>query len=186
MKMTAVFEKELVNIDGKVFVPYLSNNVIRKRIRELASEIERDYKGKNPVFLVVLKGAIFFASELMQNISQPIFVEILKAESYGNRLESSGKVNLFLTNRNFGGKDIVVVEDIIDTGLTIKTIMDELARFEPSSVELAVLLLKKEKLKFDLSIKYCGFEIPDKFVIGFGLDFAEYGRNLKDIYILKE
>ncbi len=184
--MTAIYEDNLVTIDGKEFVPYISYQEISSRIKDLAKEIQLDYRGKTPVFLVVLKGAIFFASELMQDIKMPVHLEILKAESYGNRLESSGKVKLFLTNHNFEGRDIIVVEDIIDTGLTIKTVLEELEKYNPKTIQLAVLLLKKEKLKFNLNIKYCGFEIPSKFVIGFGLDFAEFGRNLKDIFILKD
>lgn len=184
--MTAVFEDNLITIGGKEFVPYITHQQISSRIQELAQKIQLDYQSTTPVFLVVLKGAIFFASELMQNIKMPVHLEILKAESYGNRLESSGKVKLFLTNHDFENKDIIIVEDIIDTGLTIKTVLEELKKYKPKTIELAVLLLKKEKLQFNLNVKYCGFEIPSKFVIGFGLDYAEFGRNLKDIFILKE
>lgn len=179
------FGRKNLRIYDKNFVKFISYSEIRRRTKVISDEIRRDYKGKVPVILVILKGAIFFASELMKNLDFPLRVETLKAKSYGNQMESSGKVELFLTCEKLEGKDIILVEDIIDTGLTISTVVKELLKFKPKSIKIATLLLKTEKFKLDLKIDYCGFEIPDKFVIGFGLDYAEYGRNLKHIYILE-
>ncbi len=184
MNDSVIFKSDALFIYGKKFVPYIRNDVIKKRIREISKTIKKDFNGKIPVLIIVLKGAIFFASELMKNLNIPLFVETLRARSYGNQMQSSGKIELFMTCEELTGRDLIVVEDIIDTGLTISTVLDELKRFKPNSISIATLLLKPMNLKHDLEIKYFGFEIPDKFVIGFGLDYAEFGRNLKDIYIL--
>lgn len=180
------FKKNLITILGKKFVPLIKYRDIHKRVKEISEQIKKDYSKTFPVFVVVLKGAIFFASELLKNIDIPIRVETLKAKSYGTGMQSSGKVELFLTCEEFAGMDLIVVEDIIDTGLTITTILKELEKFQPKSIEVATLLLKPKNLMVNLKVKYCGFEIPEHFVIGFGLDYAEYGRNLKDIYILQQ
>jgi hypoxanthine phosphoribosyltransferase len=179
------FKKEFLVINGKRFVPYIHYEEIRSRCEELAQQIESDYSGRYPVFVVVLKGAIFFAAELIKNIFLPLRIETLKARSYRDKMESSGKVELFLTCDDLTDKDLIIVEDIIDTGLTMSTIIEELRKYNPKSIELAACFLKPKNLKCDLKIKYCGFEIPEKFVIGFGLDYAEFGRNLKDVYILE-
>ncbi len=179
------FGKNNLRIYDKKFIKFISYSEIKKRTKVITDEIKRDYKGKEPVIVVILKGAIFFAAELMKNLDFPLRVETLKAKSYGNQMKSSGKVELFITCEDLEGKDIILVEDIIDTGLTISTVVKELLNYRPNSIKIATLLLKTKKFKADLKIDYCGFEIPDKFVIGFGLDFAEFGRNLKHIYILE-
>ncbi|MCX7909028.1 MAG: hypoxanthine phosphoribosyltransferase [Ignavibacteria bacterium] len=185
MDNSVAFKRDNLTILGKKFVPFIRSKEITKRIKFIAKEIRNDYKGKIPVFVVILKGAIFFAAELLKNINIPLRVETLKAKSYGNSMQSSGKVDLFVTGEDFAGKDLIIVEDIIDTGLTISTIIDKLSSYKPNSLEIATLLMKPKNLRCDLRVKYCGFEIPEKFVIGYGLDFAEFGRNLKDIYILE-
>ncbi|MFN3307105.1 MAG: hypoxanthine phosphoribosyltransferase [Candidatus Kapaibacteriota bacterium] len=179
------FRKNELRIYDKKFVKFISYSEIINRIKLISDEIKRDYKGKEPVIVVILKGAIFFATELLKNLDFPLRVETLKAKSYGNRMKSSGNVELFITCEDLEGRDIILVEDIIDTGLTISTVVKELLNYKPNSIKIATLLLKTEKFKVDLKIDYCGFEIPDRFVIGFGLDFAELGRNLKHIYILE-
>lgn len=186
MENSVVFGKKFIFIHGRKFVPYINYRDISKRAKEIANEIENDYRGKVPVFVVVLKGGIFFATEIMKNLSMPLQLETLKAKSYGNEMHTSGKVQLFLTCDDLQKKDLIVVEDIIDTGLTMATVLEELKKMEPRSIEVATLLLKPASLLCDLPVRYCGFEIPSKFVIGFGLDYAEFGRNLKDIYILEE
>lgn len=180
------FKRNQITILGKRFVPFIKYRQIRKRTKEIAEQIKNDYSGRIPVFVVILKGAVFFATELIKNVEMPLRVETLKAKSYGTEMQSSGRVELFLTCEDLAGKDLIIVEDIIDTGLTMATILQELEKFEPKSIEIATLLMKPKNLKVDLKVKYCGFEIPEDFVIGFGLDFAEFGRNLKDIFILSQ
>ncbi len=181
-----VYKRNFVHINGKKFVPYLTKSSIKKRIKELSSQISKDYKSKNPIFLVVLKGSIFFASELIQQVNIPSRVETLRASSYGSSFESSGSVELLFSNKDFKGQSVIVVEDIVDTGLTMKNVLATINESKPESIEIATLLLKPQNLKHTLNIKYCGFEIPPRFVIGYGLDYAEYGRNLTSIYILDE
>lgn len=181
-----IYKRNFVQIDGKKFAPFLDKSTIKKRIKELSLQIYRDYASKFPVFLVVLKGAIFFASELIQQVKIPSRIEILRARSYGNQLESSGNVELLFSNKDFRNENVVIVEDIIDTGLTMKYILEAIYESNPKSIEIATLLLKPQNLKYNLDIKYCGFEIPPQFVIGYGLDYAEFGRNLDSIYILEK
>ncbi|MFN3269099.1 MAG: hypoxanthine phosphoribosyltransferase [Candidatus Kapaibacteriota bacterium] len=185
METSVRFSKNYLMINGSKFVPFIKYREIRNKVKEIARQIQIDYKGKIPVFVVVLNGGIFFATELMKHLLIPLRVETLKAKSYGNEMYTSGKVQLFLTCDDLEGRDLIIVEDIIDTGLTMKTIISELQKYKPNSIEIATLLLKRSNLKTDLQVKYCGFEIPNKFVIGFGLDYAEFGRNLKGIYILE-
>lgn len=181
-----IYKRNSVQIDGKKFAPFLDKSTIKKRIKELSFQISRDYESKLPVFLVVLKGAIFFASELIQQVKIPSRIETLRARSYGNLLESSGNVELLFSNKDFKNEDVIVVEDIIDTGLTMQRILESICESQPKSIEVATLLLKPQNLKYNLNIKYCGFEIPSQFVIGYGLDYAEFGRNLDSIYILEK
>ncbi|MCX7879613.1 MAG: hypoxanthine phosphoribosyltransferase [Ignavibacteria bacterium] len=180
------FREDEVYILGRKFVPLINGEKIRRRIVELSKCIENDYRDKIPLFLIVLRGAIFFGVELIKNISIPVNLETIRAKSYGQEMQSSGKVDFELPNCNFEGKDIIVIEDIIDTGLTINEIITALRRKNPNSIEIACLLLKPESLKTDVNVKYLGFEIPSKFVVGYGLDFAEFGRNLQDIFVLSE
>jgi hypoxanthine phosphoribosyltransferase len=181
-----IYKRNSVQINGKKFVPFLDKSTIKKRIKELSLQIYRDYESKLPVFIVVLKGAIFFASELIQQVKVPSRIEILRARSYGNRLESSGNVELLFSNKDFRDENVIIVEDIIDTGLTMQYILEAVSESYPKSIEIATLLLKPQNLKYNLNIKYCGFEIPSQFVIGYGLDYAEFGRNLDSIYILEK
>ncbi|MGB9772198.1 MAG: hypoxanthine phosphoribosyltransferase [Candidatus Kapaibacteriota bacterium] len=185
MEKNVEFKKNYILINSSKFVPFISYRNIKKRAKEIAHQIRNDYKGRIPVLVVVLKGGIFFATELMRHLPMPLRVETLKAKSYGNEMQTSGRVQLFLTCEELEGKDLIIVEDIIDTGLTMLTVVEELGKFKPNSIEIATLLMKPSNLKCNLRVKYCGFEIPGKFVIGFGLDYAEFGRNLKDIYTLE-
>lgn len=180
-----VYKQDSVQINGKRFSPFIDKSTIKKRIKELSFRISRDYKSKYPVFLVVLKGAMFFASELIQQVKMPSRIETLRARSYGNLLESSGEVELLFSNKDFKDENVVIVEDIIDTGLTMKHILEAIYESQPRSIEIATLLLKPQNLKYNLNIKYCGFEVPSQFVIGYGLDYAEFGRDLDSIYILE-
>lgn len=183
--MRVEYRTNEIIIGDHSFKQFISKGKIEKRIRELAFEINNDYHRKELVFLITLKGAIFFAVDLLKKVKVPVCIETIIAKSYGNNLESAGKVNFFINSELLRNKDVLIVEDIVDTGLTISTIIEEVKKFEPKSIEVATFLIKPENLKFDIKIKYFGFKIPKDFVIGYGLDYAEFGRNLTTLYILE-
>ena len=175
-------------IIGKdVFVPLLTEEVIQNRIKELALKISQDYKGKIPIFIGVLNGAFIFLSDLIKNISIDCEIDFFKLSSYGDSKISSGNVRLLKElNCDVNGRDIIIVEDIVDSGLSIKYIEEIFSRHTPSSMRVCSLLMKPESLKFDVKIDYIGFNIPSEFVIGYGLDYAQKFRNLRTIYKLSE
>lgn len=175
-------------IIGKdVFVPLLTEEVIQNRIKELALKISQDYKGKIPIFIGVLNGAFIFLSDLIKNITIDCEIDFFKLSSYGDSKISSGNVRLLKElNCDVNGRDIIIVEDIVDSGLSIKYIEEIFSKHTPSSMRVCSLLMKPESLKFDVKIDYIGFNIPGKFVIGYGLDYAQKFRNLRSIYKLSE
>lgn len=165
---------------------FISKKSIDKRIKELAARISRDYKGKVPIFIGVLNGAFVFMSDLVRQVKVDSEIDFLKLSSYGDNKISSGDVRLLKDlNCPVANRDIIVVEDIIDSGLSIKYIYDLIAYHKPSSLEFASLLFKKGLSSLDFDVKYVGFRIPNKFVVGYGLDYAQKFRNLKSIYILQ-
>jgi len=173
-----------IEINGKIFQKFLSSYDITKIVTELADKINSDLLGKNPVFLLVLNGSIFFGGDLLRKITLDCTINSISAKSYGNEMKSSEKVNIKEVNLDIQDKDIVIVEDIVDSGYTIKALIETLTKLNPSSIKVVALLSKPSRRKVDIKIDYIGMEIPDKFVIGYGLDYAEKGRNLPDIYAL--
>ncbi len=158
---------------------------ITMRIEALGKAITRDFEDQELVIICVLKGAFMFCSDLIKQINRPIKLEFISLSSYGDSTNSSGNVRLEMDiTANIEGKNVLIVEDIVDTGLTIKTLMDMLALRKPKTVKLASLLFKPVKLKHKVNIDYLGFEIEDKFVIGYGLDYAGRYRELPYIGIL--
>jgi hypoxanthine phosphoribosyltransferase len=158
---------------------FISEAQIAKRVKELGTAISRDLKGKQIVCVGVLKGSIVFFSDLIRNIDLPLEIDFLGASSYGSKTISSGVVKITLDlSLPIEGKDVVLVEDIIDTGLTIDYIMENLKTRNPASIRLCSLLVKPSKLHRPIPIDYLGFTIDDRFVIGYGLDAAEKYRNL--------
>ena len=175
-----------IRLIDKTFVPYLREDQLLKRIGEIAAQIRSDYGSENVLFLSVLNGAFMFTSDLMKSLDGDVELSFIKLSSYEG-LESTGKVyELIGLNQNVQGKHIVVIEDIVDTGLTVERVSNMLKLQNPLSVEVCTLLYKPEAFKGDEAPKYYGFEIPNKFVVGYGLDYNELGRNLKEIYQLKE
>jgi hypoxanthine phosphoribosyltransferase len=159
---------------------------IQNRIRELGAEIARDYSGRNPLLIGVLKGAFLFLSDLMRAADIPLNVEFIAISSYGAEMRSSGEVRILKDlDVAIEGRDILVVEDIVDTGLTLSYLLANLKSRGAASVKLAALLDKYERREKEVPIDYLGFKIPDKFVVGYGLDFAERYRNLPFIAVLK-
>ncbi len=160
---------------------------LAERIRQLAAAISSDYAGRVPLLVGVLKGAVFFVSDLMRALEVPCEVDFMAVASYGDATSSSGVVRILKDlDRPIEGRDVLVVEDIVDSGLTLSYLLRTLRARGPASLEVCALLTKPERRKIDLPIRYVGFEIPDRFVIGYGLDFAERFRNLPFIAELEE
>lgn len=183
--MRSIVEKR-IKLHDMSFKIFISEEQIKEKVKEIANRINNDYAGKNPSLLVVLKGGMIFASDLMREITIGCSLDIISAKSYGSEMESSGSVALKHFDNDFTNKDIIIVEDIIDTGLTIKTLKEDILKHNPASLEVASFLSKPEARTVNVDIKYVGFEIPKFFVVGYGLDYAEFGRELKDIYILAD
>ena len=152
---------------------------LRERVRTLGEEITAAYEGRDLLLIGVLKGAIFFLADLMRQIDLPCEVDFMAVSSYGSATESSGVVRIIKDlDASIEGRDVLIVEDIVDSGLTLQYLMRNLGARNPRSLEVCALLTKPERRKVDLPVRFIGFEIPDKFVIGYGLDFAERYRNL--------
>lgn len=163
----------------------ISEEEIALRIGELGKAITQDFENEELVVICVLKGAFMFCSDLIKKINRPVRLEFISLSSYGDSTNSSGNVRLEMDiTANVEGKNVLIVEDIVDTGLTIKTLIEMLALRKPKSVKLASLLFKPVKLKHKVGIDYLGFEIEDKFVIGYGLDYAGRYRELPYIGVL--
>lgn len=175
--MEEVKEKELTK--------FISGEDIAGRVKNLADSINIDYEGKNPILIGVLNGSFVFLSDLIRKLKIDCEIDFLKLSSYGNEKISSGDVTVLKElNCDPEGRDVIIVEDIIDTGATINYLHDIIANYKPASVRFATLLYKKDKCKTDIKIDYTGFEIEDKFCVGYGMDCAQKYRNLKDIYVL--
>jgi hypoxanthine phosphoribosyltransferase len=169
---------------GEALVP---EEDLQRRVRELGEEISRDYHGKDLFLVGVLKGAVFFLSDLMRAIDVPCEVDFMAVASYGSSTDSSGVVRILKDlDATIEGRDVLIVEDIIDSGLTLSYLLRTLKARDPRSLEVCALLTKPERRKVDLPIRYTGFEIPNKFAIGYGLDHAERYRNLPYVAILSE
>ena len=152
---------------------------LQHRVKELGKEISRDYAGKDLLLIGVLKGAVFFLSDLMRHIEGPCEVDFMAVASYGSSTDSSGVVRILKDlDAPLEGRDVLIVEDIVDSGLTLQYLLRTLEARKPASLEVCALLTKPDRRKIDLPTRYIGFEIPDRFAIGYGLDYAERYRNL--------
>ena len=161
---------------GKILVPAED---LTRRVTELATDISRDYAGRDLVLIGVLKGAVFFVSDLMRHLDVPVEVDFMAVASYGSATRSSGVVRILKDlDAAIEGRDVLIVEDIVDSGLTLQYLLRNLAGRNPASLEVCALLIKPSRRKVDLECRYVGFEIPDEFAIGYGLDHAERYRNL--------
>jgi len=158
---------------------------LQARIGELGVEISREYDGRDLLLVGVLKGAVFFMADLMRELTIPCEIDFMAISSYGAATDSSGVVRILKDlDANIAGRDVLVVEDIIDSGLTLSYLMRSLKARKPASLEICALLTKPERREIDVPVKFVGFEIPNKFVIGYGLDFAERYRNLPYVAVL--
>lgn len=182
-----LYQPEYVNVNGEEFRVYLTHEEIQQRIKKLGRQISKDFNDKKPIFIGVLNGAYIFLADLMRYVSIPCEVDFMKLSSYGDEKVSSGEIHdLKEIDAEIAGRHVILVEDIIDTGLSMKYMVDKLRQFNPTSLSVITLLHKQDVTKYDVQIDYVGFKIPDLFVLGYGLDFAQEGRNLAQIYILEK
>ena len=173
-----------IKIKDKTFAVSLPEAQIKARVKELAQQMSRDLEGKNPLFLAVLNGAFIFAADLMREMTIPCEISFVKLASYQGVTSTGNIKEIIGINENLSGRTVVIIEDIVESGLTIKRMMDQLGTRNPASVQVCTLFFKPEKLKEDLKLDYVAFEIPNDFILGYGLDYDQQGRGLKDLYTL--
>lgn len=175
-----------VTILDKTFETFISEATILEKVRAVAERINHDMADKNPIFLAVLNGSFIFMADLMRYVTIPCEVSFVKLASYEG-VTSTGKVHEVIgINESLAGRTVVIVEDIVDTGLTMKQMIQSLGTRNPESIHICSLLVKPDKLQVDLDIEYAAMEIPNDFIVGYGLDYNQHGRNLRDIYVLKQ
>ena len=174
----------IVKVHDKEFAPYLTSREIDEQIARVAAEINRDYAGKRPLFIAILNGAFIFASDLFKQINLEAEIAFIKLASYKG-VKSTGKVITAIgLDTEIFGRDVIIIEDIVDTGKTLFQFLPQLEHQHPSSLKIASLLHKPNAMIHPIKIDYLGFTIPDKFVVGYGLDYDGLGRNIKEIYQL--
>jgi hypoxanthine phosphoribosyltransferase len=175
----------IVRIKDKTFETSISAEEIAKRVKELGQQLSKDFEGKNPLFLAVLNGSFIFAADLMREITIPCEISFVKLASYQGTT-STGKIKEVIgINEDLSGRTVVIVEDIVESGLTMKRMIETLGTRNPASVHICTLFVKREKLQVDLDIEYSAFSIPNAFIVGYGLDYDQQGRQLKEVYSLK-
>ena len=177
-------QTELERAVGEILI---DEETLSTRVAELGAEVSADYQGRDLLLIGVLKGAVFFMADLMRHITVPCEVDFMAISSYGYSTDSSGIVRILKDlDINIEGRDVLVVEDIIDSGLTLSYLMRNLESREPASLEVCALMTKPDRREIDVPVRYIGFEIPNRFVVGYGLDFGERYRNLPYVAVLSD
>ncbi|WP_455496781.1 hypoxanthine phosphoribosyltransferase [Coprobacter sp.] len=175
---------DTIQIKDKAFKPYIRREEIKAAIDRVASRINSELAGENPLFICVLNGAFVFAADLLREITIESEITFMRMKSYSGT-QSTGVVKIIHgLDEDIKGRTVVVVEDIVDTGFTMQRIINQLKEREPKQVKIATLLFKPQALKCDIHVDYAALEIPNDFIVGYGLDYDEQGRNLKDIYVI--
>jgi hypoxanthine phosphoribosyltransferase len=165
----------------------ISHSTILERVRELGRKISDDYRGKEPILIGILNGVVFFFADLVMSLSVPLRMDFMKVSSYGSAMTSSGQINMRKdVDLPLKNQDLIIVEDIVDTGLTLKSIVEVLRAREAASIRICALIDKQERREEQVFIDYCGFKVERGFLVGYGLDFNEKFRYLPDIYVIEE
>lgn len=174
-----------ISVKDRRFVPFITPEELDREVKRVAAEINRDYEGKEPLFLCVLNGSFIFAADLIREVTLPCEISFVKMTSYQG-MGSTGDVReLIGLNVDITGRHVVIVEDIVDTGITMAHMLETLKGHNPASINICTLLTKPDKLQVQLDICYCCLSIPNGFIVGYGLDYDGYGRNLKGIYVVE-
>lgn len=173
-----------IRVHDKEFAPSIPAEEIMQQVRRVAEEINKDYEGQEPLFLVVLNGAFVFAADLMREISVPAEVSFVKLASYEGTSSTGTVREVIGLNTDITGRPIIIVEDIVESGITMAHMIETLKKQNPKSIDICTLLVKPEKLEVKLDIRYTAMEIPNDFILGYGLDYNGLGRGLKDIYTI--
>jgi hypoxanthine phosphoribosyltransferase len=173
-----------IRVHDKEFAPSIPAEEIMQQVRRVAEEINKDYEGQQPLFLVVLNGAFVFAADLMREISVPAEVSFVKLASYEGTSSTGTVREVIGLNTDITGRPIIIVEDIVESGITMAHMIETLKKQNPKSIDICTLLVKPEKLEVKLDIRYVAMEIPNDFILGYGLDYDGLGRGLKDIYTI--
>ena len=175
---------QTIQVKDKSFSLFIPEKEILREVKRVAKQINKDFQDKEPVFLAVLNGSFIFAADLLKEVSLPCEISFVKLASYQG-VNTTGKIREVIgLNVDLTDRPVIIVEDIVDTGLTMAHMLDVLKLQNPASIDICTLLLKPGKLQVDLDIKYCCMEIPNDFIVGYGLDYDGYGRNMRDIYTL--
>jgi hypoxanthine phosphoribosyltransferase len=174
----------VIRVHDKQFETYLSDSIIQQRVNEIAQQINSDYAGKRPLFIAILNGSFMFAADLFKQLTLEAEICFIKLASYKGMKSSGRVVSTIGLEEDIFDKDVIIVEDIVDTGKTLHHFLPKLLHQQPKSLKIATLLHKPEATAFPLTLDYVGFAIPNKFVVGYGLDYSGLGRNLKEIYQL--
>ncbi|MEO0895203.1 MAG: hypoxanthine phosphoribosyltransferase [Bacteroidota bacterium] len=178
--------EELIHIKDKSFVPYISEQEIMDRVASLGAQLNQEYADKSPLMIVVLNGAFVFAADLARELTVNPEIQFIRISTYGDSMTSSKDAQLLLgLEVETEGKDVIIIEDIVETGFTVQYLIDNIRSHNPSSIKLVTLLFKPEKFEGGHKPDFVGFEIPSDFVVGYGLDYAQQGRELKALYQLK-
>ena len=176
----------IVTIKDKTFKTFIPEAEIKQRVKAVAEKINRDMADKNPLLLAVLTGSFMFAADLMRDITIPCEISFVKLASYQGTTSTGEIKEVIGLNEDIAGRTVIIVEDIVDTGATMKRMIETLGTRNPESIHICTLLLKPDKLRVPLDIAYTAIEIPNDFILGYGLDYDQQGRNLRDIYTLVE
>lgn len=183
-KHTEPAAMSLINVHDKSFEIYLPEEKIQERVKQIAADISRDYEGKKPLFIAILNGSFMFAADVFKHLTIEAEICFIKLASYKGMKSSGNVVTSIGLEDDLFGKEVIILEDIVDTGKTLHNFLPKLEHQQPKSMKIATLLHKPEATEFSLTLDYIGFSIPNKFVVGYGLDYDGLGRNLKEIYQL--
>ena len=176
----------IIKVKDKTFKTFIPEDEIQRRVKAVAEKINKDLEGRNPLFLAVLNGSFMFAADLMRYITIPCEISFVKLASYQGTTSTGRVKEIIGINEELQGRTVVIVEDIVDTGKTMKRMLESLGTRNPDSLHICTLLVKPNKLEENLNIEYAAMEIPNVFIVGYGLDYDQQGRNLCDIYTVVE